>query len=178
MRYSESKSCRRHNFEAKSKIWQQIFTWKFVYTHWNEDRAWFIFCKWIMQESMQSTRRNAESVSTFYTSLSSLARSAVHSYGDVRAIKDFCSNFGSLWFCHIKNAWVFSSFLPCFSAFLMWQPLRRNLFPKKFFAFLSSEKVFVIVHKNRVVFMVKTMVCVEKKQNFFTNSIDKKWILW
>ena len=123
MRYSESKSCRRHNFEAKSKIWQQIFTWKFVYTHWNEDRAWFIFYKWIMQESMQSTRRNAENVSAFYTSLSSLARSAVHSYGDVRAIKDFCSNFGSLWFCHIKNAWVFSSFLPCFSAFLMWQPL-------------------------------------------------------
>ena len=25
-------------------------------------------------------------------------------YADVRAIKDFCSNFGSLWFCLIKNA--------------------------------------------------------------------------
>ena len=141
MRYSESKSCQRHNFEAKSKIWQQIFTWKFVYTHWNEDRAWFIFAN----ESCKSRcNRLVETQKAFLLSILHYLRSRALPYhysdktcetfakanvsgvklqklfvritvdftlyGDVRAIKDFCANFGSLWFCHIKNAWVFSLF--------------------------------------------------------------------
>ena len=33
------------------------------------------------------------------------------------------------------------------------------------------------MHKREGGFMLKTMVCVKKNKKFFTNSIDKKWIL-
>ena len=41
----------------------------------------------------------------------------------------------------------------------------------------AQRRLLVNMHKREGGFMLKTMVCVKKKKKFFTNSIDKKWIL-
>ena len=63
----------------------------------------------------------------------------------------------------------------CYHVIGIWEhnAFGGSLFPKKFFAFFLSEKVFVIVHKNRVAFMVKTMVCDKKEKLFLLTVLTK-----